>query len=47
LDDNWQRTWANKLPANPEPLVEEILAAAHDHAEHHGVDPPDLIPPRD
>jgi hypothetical protein len=46
-DLEWQQRWANKL-ADPGSLVQviaEILRAAEEHAEFHGFQKPNLLPP--
>jgi len=44
MDHDWQGVWANKLPDDQQPLIEEVLRAAAEHAELHGIDPPNLMP---
>ena len=44
-ETEWLRTWANKVADHLEDVIAEILRAAHEHAELHGLPEPDLTPP--
>jgi hypothetical protein len=45
MDDEvgWLRPWANKVGDNVQEVVTEILRAADEHAELHGLPKPDLL----